>query len=145
MHSVVLVRKYTGANNSPGLMGLMTSKFVQVWKGAIIPREASESRIKIVSDFQFMWSINHNLSDTHAYLLCYIGELWNAPQKTEGVRIRSINYLKKTLFLSTGLKKNQGKSIRMSKKQAGANSPLILWPAPTLNDCNLSRCCLSII
>ena len=30
MHSVVLVRKYTGANNSPGIMGLMTSKFAQV-------------------------------------------------------------------------------------------------------------------
>ena len=55
--------------------------------GAIIPREASESCIKIVSDFQFMWSINHNLSDTHAYLLCNIGEQWNAPQQLRGVRI----------------------------------------------------------
>ena len=127
MHSVVLVRKYTGANNSPGLMGLMTSKFVQVWKGAIIPIEASESRIKIVSDFQFMWSINHNLFDTHAYLLCYIGEQWNAPQKLKGVRI-----MDHTLWWSDverWIKGIQGDQVTKHQKIASVTSHSPPWNA----------------
>ena len=38
--------------------------------------------------------------------------------------------------------RNQGKSIKMSKRAAGlCKQPPILCPPPALNDCNLTSCC----